>query len=95
MVSQLLLVRADRPGRIAAFEIMIRTSAIEALIRDNKTFRIPSEIQTGGKYGMITLDAHLTLLYQAGQIKYEDLITKAQDPEAVVEKLQDDAKKKR
>lgn len=95
VVSQLLLVRADRPGRIAAFEIMIRTSAIEALIRDNKTFRIPSEIQTGGKYGMITLDAHLTLLYQAGQIKYEDLITKAQDPEAVVEKLQEDAKKKR
>lgn len=95
VISQILLVRADRPGRIAAFEIMISTSAIEALIRDNKTFRIPSEIQTGGKYGMITLDAHLELLYQAGQIKYEDLITKAQDPEAVIEKLQESAKKKR
>lgn len=95
VISQLLLVRADKPGRIAAFEIMISTSAIEALIRDNKTFRIPSEIQTGGKYGMITLDAHLLLLYEAGQIKYEDLVTKAADPEAIIEKLQEDAKKKK
>jgi twitching motility protein PilT len=95
VISQLLLVRADRPGRIAAFEIMISTSAIEALIRDNKTYRIPSEIQTGGKYGMITLDAHLMLLYEAGQIKYEDLITKSQDPEAVIEKLQESAGKKK
>jgi twitching motility protein PilT len=93
VLSQLLLVRADRPGRVAAFEIMISTPAIEALIRDNKTFRIPSEIQTGGKWGMITLDAHLMALYEAGQITYEDLITKSQDAEAVVEKLQDNAKR--
>ena len=95
VVSQLLLVRADRPGRVAAFEIMISTPAIEALIRDNKTYRIPSEIQTGGKYGMITLDAHMMALYKAGQIKYEDLITKAQDPESLIEKLQEDAKKRK
>ncbi len=95
VVSQLLMIRADKPGRIAAFEIMISTPAIEALIRDNKTYRIPSEIQTGGKYGMITLDAHLMALYAAGQIAYEDLITKAQDASAVVEKLQDDAKGKK
>lgn len=95
VVSQLLLVRADRPGRTAAFEIMISTSAIQSLIRDNKTFRIPSEIQTGAKYGMITLDAHLALLYEAGQIRYEDLITKSQDPEAVMEKLQENAKNKK
>lgn len=89
VISQLLLVRADRPGRVAAFEIMISTSAIQALIRDNKTFRISSEIQTGAKHGMITLDAHLMALYQAGQIGYEDLITKAQDVESVVAKLQE------
>ena len=95
VISQVLLVRADRPGRVAGFEIMVSTSAIEALIRDNKTYRITSEIQTGGKWGMITLDAHLMLLYQAGQITYEDLITKSQDPESVVEKLQEDAKTKK
>jgi len=89
VISQLLLVRADQPGRIAAFEIMISTPSIRALIRDNKTYRITSDIQTGAKYGMITLDAHLMALYQAGQIYYEDLITKAQDPESIVQKLEE------
>ena len=87
VISQLLLKRQDKPGRVAAFEIMISTPAIQALIRDNKTYRITSDIQTGSKYGMITLDAHLLALYQAGQISYEDLITKSQDPEGLVEKL--------
>jgi len=95
VVSQLLLVRGDRPGRVAAFEIMISTPAIQALIRDNKTYRITSDIQTGAKYGMITLDAHLMALFQAGQIKYEDLITKAADPDAIVQKLQEAASTKK
>jgi len=92
VISQLLLVRADRPGRVAVFEIMISTPSIRSLIRDNKTYRITSDIQTGAKYGMITLDAHLMALYEAGQINYEDLITKAQDPESIVQKLQEQAK---
>lgn len=91
VVSQLLLKRTDVTGRVAAFEIMISTPAIRALIRDNKTYRITSDIQTGAKYGMTTLDAHLTALFHAGQISYEDLITKAQDPEAIVQKLKDAA----
>ncbi len=49
--------RQDKPGRVAAFEIMIATPSIQALIRDNKTFRITSDIQTGGRWGMVTLDA--------------------------------------
>jgi twitching motility protein PilT len=89
VISQLLLVRADRPGRVAAFELMITTPSIQALIRDNKTYRITSDIQTGAKYGMITLDAHLMGLYQAGAISYEDLITKSQDPETIVQRLQE------
>ncbi|MBA4387408.1 MAG: type IV pili twitching motility protein PilT [Verrucomicrobia bacterium] len=91
VVSQLLLVRADQPGRVAAFEIMISTPSIKSLIRDNKTYRITSDIQTGAKHGMITLDAHLMALYQAGQIQYEDLITKAADAESIVQKLQEQA----
>jgi twitching motility protein PilT len=88
-ISQLLLVRADKPGRVAAFEVMISTPSIQALIRDNKTYRITSDIQTGAKYGMTTLDSHLMSLFQAGRIHYEDLITKAQDPESVVQKLKE------
>jgi twitching motility protein PilT len=90
VVSQLLLKRQDKGGRVAAFEIMITTSSISALIRDNKTYRITSDIQTGGKYGMITLDAHLMALYDAGMISYEDLITKAQDAEGIIQKLEED-----
>ena len=89
VISQLLLVRPDGRGRVAAFEVMISTPSIQALIRDNKTYRITSDIQTGAKYGMITLDAHLMALYQAGQITYEDLITKAQDPATMVQKLEE------
>jgi len=95
VISQLLLVRANGPGRVAAFEIMISTPAIQSLVRDNKTFRITSEIQTGAKYGMITLDAYLMDLYQAGKIRYEDLITKAQDSEAIVQKLEETQRKHR
>lgn len=88
VVSQLLLVRKDKPGRVAAFEIMISTPSIQSLIRDNKTYRITSDIQTGAKFGMITMDAYLMALYDNGYIGYEDLITKAQDPEAIAQKLQ-------
>ena len=88
VISQLLLVRGDQKGRVAAFEIMIKTPSIQALIRDNKTFRITSDIQTGAKYGMVTLDANLMGLYERGLITYGDLITKAQDPTSVVAKLQ-------
>jgi twitching motility protein PilT len=95
VISQVLLVRADGPGRVAAFEIMISTPAIQALIRESKTYRLTSEIQTGAKYGMITLDAYLMALYQAGKISYEDLITKSQDPESVVLKLEETQRKRR
>jgi twitching motility protein PilT len=88
VISQLLMVRADQKGRIACFEIMISTPSIQALIRDNKTFRITSDIQTGAKYGMVTLDANLMGLYERGLISYGDLITKSQDPVSVVAKLQ-------
>jgi twitching motility protein PilT len=67
---------------------MIATPSIQALIRDNKTFLITSDIQTGGRLGMFTLDAHLFELYQRGLISYEDLITKVQDQESVLEKVE-------
>jgi twitching motility protein PilT len=95
VVSQVLLPRADKPGRIAAFEIMISTDSIRALIRDNKTFRITSDIQTGAKYGMNTLDAHLLSLYEGGKISYGELITKCKDADSIVQKLQHGGGKQR
>ena len=88
VISQVLLKRIDKKGRVAAFEIMITTPSISALIRDGKTFRITSDIQTGAKYGMNTLDTHLIRLYMEGKISYGDLITKAKDPEGTIQRVQ-------
>ena len=87
VISQVLLPRIDKPGRVAAFEIMVSTPSIQALIRDAKTFRITSDIQTGAKYGMNTLDSHLLDLYQQEIISYGEMITKAQDPQGILQKL--------
>src|SRR5213595_801573 len=89
VISQLLLPRADKPGRVAIFEIMINTPSVSALIRDNKTFRINSDIQTGAKFGMVTLDGFLMEKYMAGIISREEVITKSQDPTTVQAKLQE------
>jgi twitching motility protein PilT len=87
VISQVLLPRIDKPGRVAAFEIMISTPSIQSLIRDNKTFRITSDIQTGTKFGMNTLDSHLVELYQEHIISYGEMITKAQDPQGILQKM--------
>jgi twitching motility protein PilT len=51
---------------------------------------IKSDLQTGAKFGMQTLDSHLTNLYKQGFITYEELITKSQDPDSVVAKLKEE-----
>src|SRR5215475_690522 len=89
VISQLLLPRHDKPGRTAVFEIMINTPSIAALIRDNKTFRINSDIQTGAKYGMVTLDGFLMEKYAQGIISREEVMTKSQDPVTIQSKLQE------
>jgi twitching motility protein PilT len=89
VISQLLIPRVDKPGRVAAFEIMVNTPSIAALIRDNKTFRLNSDIQTGAKFGMVTLDSFLLDRYQQGMIARDEVITKAQDPTTVLQKLQE------
>ena len=89
VVSQLLIPRVDKPGRVAVFEVMINTPSVAALIRDNKTFRINSDIQTGAKYGMVTLDGFLMEKYVQGMTAREEVIQKAQDPTSVQAKLQE------
>jgi twitching motility protein PilT len=81
VISQLLLPRRDGTGRIAVFEVMINTSSIGALLRDNKSYRIHNEILTGGKYGMVALEASLVDLYQRGIITRDQVVGFAQDPE--------------
>jgi len=89
VISQLLIPRIDKPGRVAIFEIMVNTPSIAALIRDNKTFRIQSDIQTGAKHGMVTLDSFLLEKYMAGLIARDEVVTKAQDSVSIQAKLQE------
>jgi len=88
VISQILIPRASGQGRIAAFEIMVAIPAIQSLIREKKTYRITSFIQTGARYGMRTLDQHLFELYSKGIITYEDMITRAQNPEELQQKVE-------
>ena len=87
VLSQTLMPRAAGRGRVAAFEIMAMTPAIANLIRLQKTYQIDSEIQTGRKLGMITLDDSLIKLYRAGAIAESEMMSRSQNPEQVVNKL--------
>ena len=68
VVAQQLLPTADGAGRVAAVEVLIPTPAVRNLIREGKTHQIYSAIQTGGEYGMQTMDAALTELVRTGRI---------------------------
>lgn len=88
VLSQALCPRATGRGRIAAYEFMVVTPAIANLIRENKTYRIDSSIQTGKKLGMQLLDDHLWNLYDAGTISYEEMLDKSRQPGALADKAQ-------
>ena len=80
VVSQVLLPRVDRQGRVAAREILVATPAISALIREGKTHQIYSAIQTGANLGMCTMEKSLAELHEAGLITIEDAVSKANHP---------------
>lgn len=81
VICQQLLPRRDGAGRVVALEIMVATPAIRNLIREGKTHQIISQIQTGAKYGMQTLDMALRNLIQKGIISAEVAREKAMDIE--------------
>jgi twitching motility protein PilT len=79
VISQVLFKRIDRKGRCVALEIMVANSAVRNLIRESKTFQIPSMIQTGKKYGMQLLDDSIWELCNRGWISPDDAYMKAND----------------
>jgi len=86
VISQVLCKKIGG-GRIAGYEIMINTTSIASMIRENKTFRITSDIQTGGNLGMITMDAHLLSLVNRQLVTPDEAMDKAQDAIGMREKL--------
>lgn len=81
VVSQILLPRKDGKGRVAAREVMVMTPAISNLIREGKTHMIYSAIETGAKFGMISMDRSLAQLVLQGIVAYEVAVSKAHDRE--------------
>ncbi len=86
VLSQVLCPLATGRGRIAAYEFMVVTPAIPNLVRENKTYRIDSSIQTGRKLGMQLLDEHLWRLYDMGKITLEEMLEKSRQPGALQDK---------
>jgi twitching motility protein PilT len=79
VIAQILFKRVDIKGRCAALEILIANSAIRNLIRESKTFQIPSLIQVGKKYGMQLLDDGIMDLLNKGWIDPDDAYNKCND----------------
>ncbi len=74
-------------GRVAAYELLVVTPGIANLIRENKTYRITSSIQTGAKHGMILMDESLFRHWRDGKISIEDALSKAQSPDDLAKRI--------
>jgi twitching motility protein PilT len=71
VIAQTLFTREDQPGRVAALELLINTHAVANLIREGKTFQIPSAMQTGSEIGMLTFENSVSKLMKEGKISKE------------------------
>lgn len=79
ILSQALLAKKPK-GMVAAYEMLVVTPAIANLIRENKSYRIPSSIQTGKKYGMQLLDEALFNLWKNGLCEEQDCVVRSNNP---------------
>lgn len=87
IVSQQLLPRKDGNGRIAALEVLIGTPAVRNVIRDGKSHQLYSSMQTGGKYGMITMDNYILDLLSKSLINKDTALRRANDPEYIKKRI--------
>ena len=78
VISQTLLKRIGG-GRVAAFELLLVNPAVASMVREGKTFQLPSVMQTGRKAGMVRLDESLLRLVERGVVEPEEAYRKADD----------------
>ncbi|MBN1917435.1 MAG: PilT/PilU family type 4a pilus ATPase [Verrucomicrobia bacterium] len=81
IIAQQLIPRADGQGRIVSVEVLVATEAIRSCVRDHRTAQIPTMLQTGSQYGMMTMDRSLKNLYMRGLITYEEAMLRARHPQ--------------
>jgi twitching motility protein PilT len=89
VIAQVLLKAKDGKSRMAAWEIMVGTSAIGNLIREGKIHQIPSIIQTGKKDGMQLLDQHIMEFLMTGKITAEEAYMRANNKQLFREHLKE------
>ncbi len=87
VIAQTLLPRSSGRGRVAAYEILHNTPAVANLIREKKTNRIISTIQTSARQGMVTMDDYLFMLYKNGLISGEICLERCHYPGEMREKM--------
>ncbi len=80
IIAQRRLPTLKQRGRVLAAEVLVATTAVRRIIRDNECHRLTTVIETGQQYGMQTMDACLLELYERGEISYEVAIAHAHDP---------------
>lgn len=80
VISQQLVKKADGSGMTLATEVLLGNASLSNMIRDGKTFQIPSVMQIGRAHGMITMEESLLQLVQKGIITIEEATAKAADP---------------
>lgn len=95
VVSQTLLKKAEGGGRVGAFEILVGTNAVRNLIRENQVAQMYSMIQTGARYGMVTMEDAIKSLVEAGMVDRDEarraLLKTTDEEESPVVDDEDDA----
>lgn len=89
IVAQMLVRTVDGSGRAAALEVLTATPAVRNLIREGKTFQLPSVIQTGVREGMVTVDASLRDLVNSGRVSMDEALKRAPDKEGFMKCFED------
>ncbi len=79
VISQQLLPRAHSSGRVVALEVLVPTSAVRNLIREEKVHQIYSAMQTGTESGMQTMNQALFDLYQKQVVSYNEIFDRTMD----------------
>lgn len=76
IIAQQLLPQANKPGLVLSCEVLVATPAVRKIIRDNQVDQLYTVIQTGGQFGMKTMDKSLKELFQRGVISYEEAVSR-------------------
>lgn len=86
IIAQDLLPCADRSSRVLAYEMLVANNAVRNLIRENNKHMLETAMQTGGKDGMVLMDATIYDLYCRALITYDTALSRARNPDRMAKR---------